>query len=209
MRWFFRKCSDWWKFDPEKQKCWLCERQSDLANQRALLWLRYQWEARITHSWWHGGDESETLRGISGPGATLLTTEADKYYLDCDTGDSRLMKRRVAGGGNMMGRNATITLLSSTNLFALQLPKDGNYHSRCDGPECFECNISSLMFVCCDWKHMMMYRSVGDNFSEQLYNTHFLALIRPQSSEKVTTTTTLLMTRWKLIYFHHFHHFET
>ena len=36
------------------------------------------------------------------------------------------------------------------------------------------------MFVCCDWKHMMMYRSVGDNFCEQLYNT----LPRPhQASE--------------------------
>ena len=118
MRWFFRKCSDWWKFDPEKQKCWLCECQLELANQTALLWLGDQWGAGITRSGWPRGDESETLqtlsRGYQDPGHTLLTTEADKYYLDCDTGDSRLMKRRVAGRGNM-GRNATITPLSSTN----------------------------------------------------------------------------------------------
>ena len=44
---------------------------------------------RMTRRGWVR-DITDTESGISGPGATLLTTEADKYYLDCDTGDSRL-----------------------------------------------------------------------------------------------------------------------
>ena len=121
MRWFFRKCSDWWKFDPQRNRnvgCAVYVSQS----QPIRRWL-------VTHRPMRGGDNSlrmtqrmsqrhyrHWVRDIRTRGSLCWPLR----LINIASTATRASRGWWNGGcrGNM-GQNATITFISSTNQIPL------------------------------------------------------------------------------------------
>ena len=148
----------------EKQKCW-------------LVWISYNQPMRglycdsVTNEKQESlapddpeGDESETLETLS------------QWYQDPGPRGYRWPPRlinvastatralwRVPGeyGAKRNNHFHIINKWDPASLIDLLYRRQKMEMIILSGPEYFEWNISALMFVCCDWKHMMMYPSVG------------------------------------------------